>query len=84
MYIRCKGCGAVYMIGKVFGRAYTVFYANIADHLDTFFKEHEFCNEEGNFMRRDDFELVYESTTDNMPESDSNKYPELYPDKEIR
>ena len=62
MYLRCKGCGAIFFLGKRFGKGYYISqYAQdngvpLYQRLNLFYAEHEWCGDAG----LDCFELIYE------------------------
>ena len=48
MYIRCRVCGEVIMIGKCYGDGYYTLDKNLNKVLDKFFDEHTYCSKEVN------------------------------------
>ena len=64
MYLRCKGCGETFFLGKRFGGGYFIQQYEeykgvpLMDRLNEFYDVHEWCGNEG----LDCFELIYEDT----------------------
>ena len=62
MWLRCRGCGKEFFLGKRFGEGYFIeqyeIYKGVPliDRLNKFYSEHEWCGDEG----LDCFELHYE------------------------
>lgn len=64
MYIRCKGCGHILFLAKVFGFEYATLWDDMSDRLDAFFNIHASCSKTLGSCERQDFELVFESADD--------------------
>ena len=62
MYLRCKGCGATFFLGKRIGGGYYIRQYEqykgvpLMERLNKFYDDHEWCGEAG----LDCFELIYE------------------------
>lgn len=71
MYIRCDVCGGCMIIAKCFGDTWGVrdYEDGGVNHLNEFFKEHDFCVPLTGYGRRrsDHYSLVYEDTTYYIP-----------------
>lgn len=68
MYIRCKHCGKMLFIGKVFnGERYSTspYTPSVAGaRLESFFEKHKACTEKFPADKVQQYELIYESQVD--------------------
>ena len=48
MFIRCKQCGEIFLIGKTMRNGYYLSNENILNDLNTFYEQHNWCNKEKN------------------------------------
>lgn len=48
MYLRCKNCGEVLLLGKTMGNGYYCYSSEIYYRLEEFYDEHNFCDKDKN------------------------------------
>ncbi len=72
MYLRCKGCGKEFFLGKRFGGGYYISQYEqykgvpLMERLNKFYEDHEWCGDEG----LDCFELIYEDPPELLTNAD--------------
>ena len=66
MWLRCRGCGTKFLLGKSYGSGYNPYYTDMTTCISEYYEEHNDC---GNVEPENQFELVYEhSYSDNVKE----------------
>ncbi len=87
MFVRCRVCGEIIMIGKCYGGSYYTPDKNLNEALDKFFEEHAYCSKEinekfitePNFVEKEDvcmengFEIAYETWNENIMKNKEDK-----------
>ena len=88
MYLRCKNCGEVLLLGKTMSNGYSVYSDTICDDLNEFYDEHNFCDKDknikeleycdtplGKYKHNDNiFEIAYEIENDDLYQDNMDVY----------
>lgn len=61
MWLRCRGCGELLLLGKMYGTGYGAHYTNLSIVADEYYEQHDCC---GNVHYENQFELVYDIARD--------------------
>lgn len=66
MYLKCRGCGATFLLGSCMVTPYTVgsYRKDFKESLNNFYEEHYLCSKDRSVCAENQFTLCYEELSE--------------------